>query len=158
MMAHPDENFHESGESLAIEPIQFTFRGKSSHAASTPEKGINALDGVIQTFNGINALREHILPNARIHGIITEGGKAANVVPDLAIAQFYIRASMKKYLVELSEKVKNCAKAASLATGSELEISNYELSYDDLITNQTLSDRFTKNLKEIGVDNCKQAK
>ncbi|HLR21017.1 MAG TPA: M20 family metallopeptidase, partial [Tissierellaceae bacterium] len=158
MMAHPDENFHESGESLAIEPIQFTFRGKSSHAASTPEKGINALDGVIQTFNGINALREHILPNARIHGIITEGGKAANVVPDLAIAQFYIRASRKKYLVELSEKVKNCAKAASLATGSELEISNYELSYDDLITNQTLSDRFTKNLKEFGVDNCKKPK
>lgn len=156
MMAHPDEFFSESGRSLALEPIQFTFKGRSSHAASTPEKGINALDGVLQTFNSINALREHILPSARIHGVITEGGKAANIVPDLAIAQFYVRATTKKYLIELSEKVRNCAKAASLATGTELEIDNYEASYDDLITNQTLSDRFTNNLKEFGVEDCKK--
>lgn len=156
MMAHPDQDFSESGRSLAMEAIQFTFKGRSSHAASSPEKGINALDGVIQTFNNINALREHILPSARVHGIIAEGGKAANVVPDLAIAQFYVRATSKKYLIELSERVKNCARAASLATGTELEIENYEASYDDLITNQALSNRFTNNLKEFGVEDCKK--
>lgn len=158
MMTHPSDDFFKSGESLALEPIEFTFKGQSSHAAAAPEKGINALDGVIQTFNGINTLREHILPDARIHGVIVEGGEAANVVPDLAIAQFYIRAKTKEYLLELSEKVKNCAKGASLATGTELEISNYELSYDNMITNQNLSSRFTENLKEFGVEACKEPK
>ncbi|SHD76592.1 M20 family metallopeptidase [Schnuerera ultunensis] len=156
MMAHPNDTFCESGKSLALEPIQFTFRGKTAHAASAPEKGINALDGVLLTFNGVNALREHILPTARIHGVIIEGGKAANIVPDLAIAQFYIRATTKEYLIELSEKVKNCAKAASLATGTKLEITNYEASYDNLVTNQVLSSRFTQNLKIFGVENCEK--
>lgn len=156
MMAHPDAEFYQSGTSLALEAIQFTFKGKSAHAASNPEKGINALDAVIQTFNSINALREHILPSARIHGIIVEGGKAANIVPDLAIAQFYVRATTKKYLKELSEKVKNCAKGASLATGAQLEITNYQATYDNMITNKTLSKKYNENLKKMGVKNCEK--
>ena len=115
-------------------------------------KGINALDAVIQTFNGINALRQHILPDAPIHGIIPEGGKAANVVPDYAVAQFYVRGTERAYVNELLDKVKNCAKAAALATGDRLESSFYELSYDDLKTNETLSDAFTQNMIELGVD------
>jgi amidohydrolase len=151
MILHPDDKNHESGQSLAMDAIQFDFKGKSSHAASSPHEGINALDGVILTFTGINALRQHITPDARIHGIIKEGGKAANVVPDRAIAQFYIRASKKKYLKELVEKVKNIARGAALMTGAELEISNYEISYDDMNTNKALSDIFTDNLKYTGV-------
>lgn len=158
MLAHPDAVYYDSGTSLALEAVQFTFKGKSAHAAASPEKGINALDGVIATFNGINALREHILPTARIHGVILEGGKAANIVPDLAIAQFYIRATTKEYLMEISEKVKNCARGASLITGTQLEISNYELSYDNLVTNQILSRVFSKNLKIFGVENSHKAK
>lgn len=158
MMTHPSDDFFKSGESLALEPLEFTFRGKSSHAASAPEDGINALDGVIQTFNGINALREHILPDAKIHGVIVEGGRAANVVPDLAIAQFYIRAKTKEYLEELSNKVKNCARAASLSTGTKLEIDNFELAYDNMVTNQRLSDKFTENLLRFGVEECKDAR
>ena len=132
--------------------IQFEFFGKASHAAGAPHEGINALDAVIQTFNGINALRQHILPDARIHGIIPEGGKAANVVPDYAVAQFYVRGTERAYVNELLDKVKNCAKAAALATGARLESSFYELSYDDLKTNETLSDAFTQNMIELGVD------
>lgn len=158
MMVHPDAEYYQSGTSLALEAIQFTFKGKSSHAASAPEEGINALDGVIQTFNAINALREHILPTARIHGVIIEGGKAANIVPDLAIAQFYVRATTKKYLKELSEKVKNCARAASLATGADLEITNYEISYDNMVTNKTLSQRYNENLKSLGIEDCEKIK
>lgn len=158
MMAHPDANFCESGVSLALEPIQFVFKGKSAHAASAPEKGINALDGVILTFNSINALREHILPTARIHGVIIEGGKAANIVPDLAIAQFYVRATTKEYLVELSEKVKSCAKAASLATGTQLEITHFEESYDNLVTNRTLSKKYNQNLIDMGVKKYNRSK
>jgi len=151
MILHPDDKNHESGLSLAMDAIQFDFRGKTSHAASAPHEGINALDAVILTFTGINALRQHITPDARIHGIIKEGGQAANIVPDRAIAQFYVRAGKKKYLKELVEKVKNIAKGAALMTGAALDISNYEISYDDMNTNKTLSESFTANLKYLGV-------
>ncbi len=151
MIVHPMDKHYKSGKSLAMEAIQFTFKGRSAHAAAYPEKGINALDAVINTFNNINALREHIRSDARVHGVIIEGGKAANIVPDLAIAQFYVRATSKKYLQELIEKVKNCAKGASLAAGTELETTNYEATYDNMVTNQILSERYCKNLKDRGV-------
>ncbi len=151
MEVHPGSLHFRSGTSLAMEAIQFKFIGKSAHAAAYPEKGINALDAAINTFVNINALRQHILSDSRIHGIIIEGGKAANIVPELAIAQFYIRASTKTYLKELVEKVKNCAKGAALATGAELEISNYEASYDNLVTNETLSEVYCKRLRDMGV-------
>lgn len=153
MIAHPMDKHYRSGKSLAMEAIQFTFKGKSAHAAAYPEKGINALDAVINTFNNINALREHIRSDARVHGVIVEGGKAANIVPDLAIAQFYVRATSKKYLQELIVKIKNCAKGASLASGTELEISNYEATYDNLVTNQILSKTYCNNLESMGVQN-----
>lgn len=158
MVAHPGNEHYKSGESLALEAIEFTFKGKSSHAASNPDKGINALDAAINTFNNINALREHVKPSARIHGIITEGGKAANIVPDLAIAQFYVRATTKEYLMELSERVKNCARGASLAAGTTLEMRNYEASYYNLITNKVLSNIYTDKLQQPGVENISDPK
>ncbi|MBZ6484937.1 M20 family metallopeptidase [Priestia aryabhattai] len=151
MMVHPYYCHQKSGRSLAMDAIQFEFFGKSSHAAAAPHEGINALDGVLQTFNSINALRQHVKPDVRIHGVITEGGKAANVVPDYAVAQFYVRASTRAYVDEVTEKVKACANGAALATGTKLEISNYEFSYDDMQTNQTLSDVYTNNLISLGV-------
>jgi amidohydrolase len=152
MMVHPYYCHQKSGRSLAMDAIQFEFFGKSAHAAAAPHEGINALDGVLQTFNSINALRQHVKPDVRIHGVITEGGKAANVVPDYAVAQFYVRASTRTYADEVTDKVKACANGAALATGTKLKISNYEFSYDDMQTNQTLSDVYTKNLISLGVD------
>ncbi|MCM3546240.1 M20 family metallopeptidase [Priestia megaterium] len=151
MMIHPYYCHQKSGRSLAMDAIQFEFFGKSAHAAAAPHEGINALDGVLQTFNSINALRQHVKPDVRIHGVITEGGKAANVVPDYAVAQFYVRASTRAYVDEVTEKVKACANGAALATGTKLKISNYEFSYDDMQTNQTLSDVYTNNLISLGV-------
>lgn len=150
LIVHPHNKTHASGVSLAMDALQFEFRGQTSHAASAPEKGINALDAVIQTFNAINALRQHVPSDVRIHGIITKGGVAANVVPDFAVAQFYVRARKRKTLDPVVEKVKNCARAAALATGATLTISNYELSYDDMNTNQKLSAVFNANLLSIG--------
>ncbi|MGD6843274.1 M20 family metallopeptidase [Bacillus infantis] len=152
MMVHPLSKYLKSGRSLAMDAIQFEFFGKSAHAAASPEKGINALDAVLQTFNSINALRQHINSDARIHGIIPEGGKAANVVPDYASAQFYVRASSRSYVNELVEKVKACAQGAALQTGAEMKASFYEFSYDDMQTNQQLSDAFTKELIGLGID------
>lgn len=151
MEVHPGSFHYKSGNSLAMEAIQFKFKGRAAHAAAYPEKGINALDAAINTFVNINALRQHIQSDSRIHGVITEGGKAANIVPDLAIAQFYVRATSKTYLKELVEKVKNCARGAALAAGAELEISNYEASYDNLVTNETLSEVYCRKLMEMGV-------
>ncbi|MCM1566272.1 MAG: M20 family metallopeptidase [Dehalobacter sp.] len=152
MILHPEDKTYESGSSLAMDALQFDFTGRASHAASSPHKGINALDAVILTFNGINSLRQHVTSDVRIHGIIKEGGKAANVVPDKAIAQFYVRAGKKKYLKEINEKVKNIARGAALMTDADLEISNYEISYDDMNTNQSLSKAFIENLKLAGIN------
>lgn len=148
MILHPSGVSQESGESLAMDALQFEYTGKTAHAAASPEQGINALDAVLQLFSGINALREHVTSDVRIHGVIPEGGEAANVVPDKAVAQFYVRASNRTYLNEVVEKVKRIAEGAALMTGASLEISNYELSYDNMITNKVLSDLFTANLKE----------
>ncbi|MBM6618926.1 M20 family metallopeptidase [Bacillus sp. RD4P76] len=152
MMVHPLDHYRKSGSSLAMDAIQFEFSGKAAHAAAAPHEGINALDAVIQTFNSINALRQHVKSDVRIHGIIPEGGKAANIVPDYAVAQFYVRASSRTYVNEVVEKVKACARAAALATGANVEISNYEFSYDDMITNTKLSETFTENFLSLGVN------
>lgn len=152
LMAHPSANHERSGVSLAMEALQFDFYGKSAHAAASPQNGINALDGVIQLFNSVNALRQHVTKDVRIHGIITEGGVAANVVPDYAQARFYVRCVSKQYLSKLVEKVKTCASAAASAMGCKVEISNYELGYDNLITNEALSHLYVSNLVELGID------
>lgn len=151
MILHPAEANYESGTSLAMDALQFEFKGKPSHAASEPEAGINALDAVILTFNGINALRQHVTSDVRIHGIIKKGGVAANIVPEKAVAQFYVRAAKRQYLNEVVEKVKNVARGAALMTGAQLDISNYEISYDNMNTNKVLSKAFSNNLRHIGI-------
>jgi len=158
MIVHPGQVSAESGHSLAMDALQFAFKGKTSHAAAEPESGINALDGVLMTFNGINALRQHVTSDVRIHGIIKEGGLAANIVPDYAVAQFYVRAATREGLDPVVEKVKNIARGASLMTGAELSITNYEISYDNLKTNEVLSKTFSSNLKSVGVDDITPAK
>lgn len=151
MMVHPSDTTYESGTSLALDALEFTFKGRPAHAAANPEYGINALNACIETFNMINALRQHVKPDVRIHGIISEGGVAANIVPEKAVARFYVRSLKRSYLDEVTEKVKNCARAATVGAGAELEIKNYELSYDNMVTNQTLSRLFSHNLKECGI-------
>ena len=151
LMAHPFGRHAQSGTFHALDSQRFEFFGKAAHAAGAPEEGINALNAVIETFNGINALRQHILPTAKVSGVIRDGGKVANVVPDYAMAEFYIRAADSAYLLEFSEKVKNCARAAALATGARLEITNFEGWYDDLHTNVTLASRATQHTKAFGV-------
>ncbi len=157
LISHPYEADIESGSSLALEAIQFTFLGRPSHAAAAPEQGINALDACLATFHSINALRQHALSTARIHGVIIEGGVAANIVPERAVAQFYVRTTDKLYLKELSEKVKNCARAGALAAGAQLEISNFELGYDNMITNHGIQARLTEHLKALGIADIQKA-
>lgn len=150
MMAHPNAVSAESGTSLALNAIRFEYFGKAAHAAAVPEKGINALDGVLLLYNGINALRQHVTSDVRIHGIISQGGAAPNIVPDYAEAKFYIRAKEKWNLEEVTAKVKECAEGAARMTGSAVKISEFENSYDNLRTNRVLSGLFTANLLAFG--------
>ena len=148
MMFHPSGKTVLWKHALARHKLSIEFFGKSSHAASYPEKGINALDATIQTFNSINALREHIANDARIHGIITDGGQSPNIVPDHSEAQFYVRALGDVYCDELLEKVKDCARGAATATGARV---NLELqgSYKSLRPNMTLARMFKHNLEAL---------
>lgn len=148
ILCHPGNHWSRSGASLALEPVQFEFYGKSAHAASAPEQGVNALDAALVTMTSVNALREHIRSDARIHGIVADGGRAANVVPDYAKVQYYVRATKKGYLTQLVERVKNCGRAGALATGCEVKITRFETAYDNMLTNETLSDLFGSVLKE----------
>lgn len=153
LVAHPENRYYKSGRSLAMEALQFEFFGHSAHAAANPDKGVNALDAVIGLFNNINALRQHVRGDARIHGVIDNGGVVPNIVPDYASAKFYVRATTKTYLDELVEKVKNCGKASAIATGCEVKYFNYESSYHNMVTNEALSEVFTRKLMESG---CKK--
>ncbi|AJY73586.1 M20 family metallopeptidase [Paenibacillus beijingensis] len=151
LMAHPYYVHEKSSSSLALDALQVQFYGRSAHAAANPHQGINALDAVIQLFNSINALRQQTRSDARIHGIIDHGGSAPNIIPDYASAKFYIRSANRAYTDELTAKVMDCARGAAMQTGCRLETSNYEYSYDELRTNETLSGLYTANLLENGV-------
>ena len=157
MMAHPDGVSRSSGSSLAIKAIQYEYFGKCSHAAFAPEEGINALDSVILLFNGINALRQHLKTDVRIHGIIDHGGTAANMVPEYSRARFYIRAAEKEYLEEVEEKVYKIAQGAAQMTGARLKVSYYEAAYDNMVSNQTLSAVFDQNLRELTGEHIREA-
>ncbi len=152
LIAHPSTQSVVRIECLAMEAIEFEFLGKTAHAAANPDKGINALDGVIGLFNSVNALREHLLSSTRVHGIITEGGLAANIVPERAVAQFYVRATEKEYLKDVVEKVKNCARGSALATGTKLNMRNYEKSYDNMLPNFPLIQLVEKHFNAVDLE------
>lgn len=149
---HPSDGYYASGTSMAMEAIEFRFYGKTSHAAAAPFEGINALDACLNTFNNISSLRQQIRPSARVHGVIKDGGEAANIIPDYTRAEFYVRAMDMPYLNELREKVIQCAEAGAMAAGCTMEWGHYEASYQNLITNETLSKQYNENMKQLGVE------
>ena len=151
IMFHPSANTTIGRGSLAITEVKIEFHGKPSHASGSPEKGINALDAVIQTFNGINALRQHIKDGARIHGIISHGGLKPNIVPEYASAEFYVRAQENEYRDELLEKLRKCAEGAALATGARLEFGLVGHSYKAMKPNKILGERFLKYVEANGI-------
>lgn len=147
---HPDVRNSVGGTCLAVKTVAFTFTGRAAHAAAEPEKGVNALDAVIQTYNNINALRQHVKSDVRIHGVITDGGRAPNIVPDRARAEFYVRSADLEYFKEVLEKVRNCARGAALATGAKLEIAE-EAAFEPTRENRTLNQLVLQAMAESGI-------
>lgn len=133
---------------LNIDGVKYTFSGAPSHQM-TPWNGRNALEAVIHLFNNIDAVRSSIRPEARIQGVITEGGAAPNVVPDRAVADFYIRYPDEVYLAQVRAFVDNAARAAALATGTKVKIDNYGKDRDG-ISAASLSELAFAYMKKYG--------
>jgi amidohydrolase len=151
MICHPGGGNAVVEGALACQTLKVEFIGKAAHAAFNPESGINALEAMILSFNAVNALRQHIRPTARIHGIITHGGDAANIVPEHTSATFYVRAADDDYLDILKEKVVNCFKAGAIATGATLKHDWEGVRYAAMRNNFTMAKIFQKNMETLGI-------
>lgn len=152
LCVHPGHLHTLSGPSLANDPVDVEFFGKAAHAAAQPWEGINALDGIIQVYNSINALREHLPSDVRIHGVITNGGLAANVVPEYASARFYLRALTRTTLNDVYQKFENIVKASALATGATYKFGLFQNSVDNTINTPLLDEVYEKNLNSLGFE------
>jgi amidohydrolase len=150
MIIHPGVRDAATAEVLACIGLEVEFFGKAVHAAAYPERGVNALEAMILSFNAVNSLRQHIKDRARIHGIITHGGEAANVVPAYSAAKFLVRAKDDAYLGELEQKVLNCFEGAALATGARLDYKWSEIVYAPMKNNLVLAQLFARNLESLG--------
>jgi len=151
MMAHPSSKRMVTRIFLGLIRLNLNFKGKPSHASAYPEEGINALDAVIQTFNAISALRQQLRSDVRIHGIITDGGAAPNIIPEKASASFYVRAKDLNELYSVKEKVLNCARGAALATGCELTIEEGADMNAPLKLNKALADIYRRQMEFLGL-------
>ncbi len=152
MMVHPAGLDLPVVPSLCVQEVRAEYKGRAAHAAAMPHKGLNALDGVITAYQSIAQLRQHIRQSERIHGIITDGGAVANVVPEYAAAVFYIRAAHAKALAELKERVAQCFAGAALATGTKLDLQWDKVVYLDVKHNMPLAAAYADNARAIGRD------
>ena len=150
LMLHPSGQTRLTTGSLAVDPLDFEYIGKPAHAAASPHEGINALDAVIQLFNGINALRQQLHDDVRIHGIITHGGDAPNIIPEYAKARFFIRAATRSRLNEVTRRVKAVAEGAALATGAKLNVIAFQNEVDNLLLNDHYNEVFKNVIEELG--------
>lgn len=151
LCAHPGYRYTPTLEYLANDPVDIKFYGRASHAAGSPEDGINALEAVIQVYNSINALRLHLPKDVNIHGIITHGGEAANVIPEFASARFYLRAANRQTLNTVYRKVENIVKAAALATGCTYEFGLFQNAVDNVIPTPLFDEVFFRQVEAIGI-------
>jgi amidohydrolase len=134
---------------LGVRQVQATYHGMAAHASMMPFMGRNALDGVVQAYSAIAQLRQHMLPSDRVHGIITEGGRAPNIVPERASAHFYIRSAETETLMSLADRVQAILEAAATATGTSLETEWDDCPpYLPVRTNRSLAARYAVNLTD----------
>jgi aminobenzoyl-glutamate utilization protein B len=147
---HPaDCNSPSKGSCVGVNSIYFRFHGRTSHAGGSPEKGRSALDGVELMNVGVNYLREHVKDDVRIHYTITKGGDAPNIVPALAEVFYYVRAAQPDYLQEVTDRVRDVAKGATLMTGTTVE-EIYESACSSVLSNHYLADLQYQAMELVG--------
>ncbi len=151
MMAHPAPADIAEAPMFGVAHVDVEYRGKAVHASVFPEHGINALDAIVTAYQSIAQLRHHIRRDARLHGIITHGGDAANIVPSYTRGTFYVRALKPWYLEQLKERVKHCFEAGALATGCEVTMDwHQEAEYAPMLNNRPLVDAYRRNGEDVG--------
>ncbi|WP_127537415.1 M20 family metallopeptidase [Paenibacillus illinoisensis] len=151
MMCHPQQKTMVLRGALACVDATFTFHGKQAHAASSPEKGISALDALVNAYAGINSLRPYLKDDVRVNGIITKGGDAPNVVPELAEAVYIIRAKTVEELKTVMDKVYRVVRHAAEGVGATVDISE-GLIYAERNNNKALASLFQQNLEDMGIE------
>ncbi|WP_416325219.1 M20 family metallopeptidase [[Eubacterium] hominis] len=149
MMIHPDTKNGLGGRTVALNPLKFEFFGVNTHGCQ-PQNGKSALDAAVLTYQSISMMRQYVLPHTYIHGIIRNGGEAANVIPAYASMEYYFRGETMAYVKELSEKAIRCVEGACAATGCTYKVSVYECPYDDCIINYTLADALKEEYEALG--------
>ena len=150
MMVHPANHELSRMSAIAVEQLEVAYTGQSAHAAASPHKGRNALDGAVLGYMNVAALRQHIRPDERIHGIFTRAGDKPNIVPHEAAAEWYVRSPKLESLAELRARVVACLEAGAAAAGVEMECQRKAPVYADMIDNQVMLGLYTQNAAATG--------
>jgi amidohydrolase len=151
LLYHPCDRSHVESYPLASEDVEVVFHGLQAHASSDPWKGRNALDAMIQLFSSVGLWRQQLRPTARVHGIIREGGTAANIIPDRTSAWFMLRSDDQDDYEAMKARFSQMAEAAALATGTTVEVA-YSGGATTMRNNRPLADRFRANMAAYGID------
>ncbi|MFI3938163.1 M20 family metallopeptidase [Vagococcus fluvialis] len=152
LMVHPGSKNGVGGRSTALNPIKFEFFGTNAHACK-PQQGASSLDAAVMSYLQINLLRQFVNQNTFIHGVIKDGGEAANVIPAYASLEYYFRAPTMSYAKEVTEKAIQAVDAICKANNVTYKTSTYECPYEDTVINYKLADILTEKYIELGVEN-----
>ncbi|MEM7142297.1 MAG: M20 family metallopeptidase [Actinomycetota bacterium] len=150
MMVHPADHDLRWMHTIAVHTMDVEYEGQAAHAAAAPHKGRNALDAAVLGYNNVAALRQHIRPEERIHGVFTDAGKKPNIVPDHAAAEWYVRARNMDSLEPLKQRVIACLEAGAHATGCSMSHRWIDPPFYDMVDNTPLLDLYSANAAEIG--------
>jgi amidohydrolase len=150
MLVHPSNRTEMVKLALGMRELTVEFIGKASHAAAAPDQGINALDAAVLAYTGISVMRQQVRSDARIHGIITHGGQAPNIIPEYAAARFYVRALDLVYMDDLFGRVVSCCEAAAQATGCQVKLASAGKDYHPYKPVYGLAEMFQRNLESLG--------
>jgi amidohydrolase len=150
MMVHPADRDLTTMHTIAIQQLHVTYDGQAAHAAAAPHKGRNALDAAVLGYNAVAALRQHIRPDERIHGIFTEAGDKPNIVPSKAAAEWYVRSGKMSSLETLKERVQRCLQGGADASGCEMTSEWVDPPFYDMIDNHPLLNLYVKNAMDVG--------
>lgn len=150
LMIHPAGVNLTTMPCICVAEVEVIYHGRSAHASAMPHRGVNALDGILIAYQAISNLRQHIRSTERIHGVITDGGQAPNIVPDRSAGEFYVRARDERALAKLKPRVQACFEAGAKASGCEVEINWAGVDYLDLNTNAPLAARFQEHGEALG--------
>ena len=157
LMAHASDMRRSHRLFLGNRKLEVVFHGRASHAAAYPQRGINALDGVIALFMAIGLLRQQLPSQARVHGIITDGGTAPNVIPERAAARLWVRALDDEVLEETAARVLACAEGAAVSTGNRLEVREEPGYSPPMRPNLALAGVYRRQLETLGLPETQHA-